>query len=63
MSSKKPTLCRSIVEAVLSELNERKGFDEWYGGVDRNIQKEIKQKLKLIVKQEIRKAVSTISSS
>lgn len=39
-----------IVEEILTELNGRKGFDDWWYNIDEEIQDEIKDDLIEIVK-------------
>lgn len=38
-----------IVTAVLDELEDRGGFDHWWGSIDKPIRDEITQKLILVV--------------
>ncbi len=32
-------------EKIINELNDRSGFDDWWGNLDEDIQDEIKQEL------------------
>ena len=40
---------KRIVEEILRELDDRGGFDGWWGDIDEDIQEEIKAKLTEIV--------------
>lgn len=41
-----------ISKKILSELNDRSGFDGWWDGIDADIQKEIHESIAKIVLQE-----------
>ena len=32
---------RDYIEEIIEELNGRKGFDDWWGNIDEDIQEEI----------------------
>ena len=53
-----PSLSKTIVDAILTDLKDRKGFDHWFGNIDKAIQKEIKRALRKAVRQEILTAVA-----
>lgn len=42
-----------IVNAILQELNKRKGFDNWFEDIDEEIKNEIKNTLEKIVDKEL----------
>lgn len=46
-------LARRIVKRVLRDLDDRSGFDHWWGGIDRSIQKEIVNDLTAVVAAEL----------
>jgi hypothetical protein len=43
-----------IVEKIIDELNGRGGFDGWWGGVDEDIQNEIKEDLCQIIQNTLK---------
>lgn len=40
-------LASTIVTAIIMELDSRRGFDEWWYGMDKDIRQEIADELKL----------------
>jgi hypothetical protein len=43
----------AVVEALLKVLGDKGGFDNWWGGIDSDIQEEIKQDLVAALKQSL----------
>lgn len=43
-----------IVRALLDNLNGRKGFDDWWNGIDPEDQEEILQSMYQIVREKMR---------
>lgn len=43
---------KMISTKILSELNDRSGFDGWWDGIDDDIQKEIHETIAKIILQE-----------
>ena len=42
-------LAQEIVAAILNDLDDRGGFDGWWGSIDSETQEEIKRALKEVV--------------
>lgn len=42
-----------IAGEILHDLQGRKGFDEWWYGIDENIQKEIEADLTFLVRRQL----------
>lgn len=43
------TTARVIVNAVISDLEGRKGFGNWYDNIDDDIQEELKNELEQVI--------------
>jgi hypothetical protein len=53
--SKAAVLPKRIVFSVIDELQSRRGFDGFWGDLDKDIQEEILSALVEVVEQELRK--------
>lgn len=45
------TLAEMIVDSILGDMDDRKGFDHWWHGIDEEIQEEIKEDLEAKVEK------------
>lgn len=52
------SLEQAIVKAVLKNLDDRSGFDHWWGSIDRSIQREIREDLAADVRAVLDKAAA-----
>lgn len=43
---------KAAAEAVLHELNDRSGFDHWWGNIDGDVQEEIRDELAKVIDEE-----------
>ena len=44
-----------VVQAVLKALNNRRGFDDWWGNLDDDIRREIERKLIAAIEPHVRR--------
>jgi hypothetical protein len=51
---------KEIVNEIIDFLNNRKGFDDWWGDIDDDIKNEIKQELENIVKSKQIKVLNNL---
>lgn len=54
-TKREPTQAERIVAAILTNLDDRSGFDWWWGDIDSATQREIKRTLAKIVAAELKK--------
>lgn len=48
------TQARKIVNAVIKNLKNRKGFGNWYDNIDGDIQEELKNKLEEVITKQLK---------